>query len=266
MEARGSTMMPPVGRSGPGTKLDQLVGGRLREFDEMQRRVAKLAGIVGRDGRRHADSDAGRAVGEQVGEVGGEDARLLLAPVIIGAEVDRVLLDAVEELRRDLGQSRLGVAVGGGVVAVDITEIPLPVDQRIADGEVLGEARERVVDGLIAVRVEVAHRVADDLGAFAELAHRLEPELAHGVEHPAMHGLQPVAHVRECAVHDGRERVGEVTLLQRLAQVHRLDRPGRIRRRCAFSHASRLAHRVSLLKRRPPLLMLRSRRRRRLEA
>ena len=136
----------------------------------MQRGVAELAGIVRRNVGGHADGDAGRAVGEQVGEIGGEHDRLLLAPVIVGAEVDRVLLDAVEELRGDLGQPRLGVAVGGGVVAVDIAEVPLPVDQRIADGEVLGEAGERVVDRLIAVRMEVAHRVADDLRAFAELA------------------------------------------------------------------------------------------------
>ena len=138
----------------------------------MQRRVAQLAGIVRRDIGRHADGDAGGAVGEQVGEIGREHRRLLLAPVVIGAEIDGVLVDAVEQLRGDLGQPRLGVAVGGGVIAVDIAEIALPVDQRIADGEILGEAGERVVDRLIAVRMEIAHRVADDLGAFPELALR----------------------------------------------------------------------------------------------
>ena len=137
-------------------------------------------------------------------------------------------------LRGDLRQPRLGVAFGGRVIAVDIAEIALAVDQRIADGEVLGEARQRVVDRLIAVGVEIAHRVADDLGAFAELALRLEPELAHGVEHAPMHGLQAVAHVGQRAMHDGRERVGEIALFQRLAQIDRLDRPLRIRRRCSF--------------------------------
>ena len=77
----------------------------------------------------------------------------------------------------DLGQPRLGVALGGGVIAVDIAEIALAVDERIADGEVLGEARERVVDRLVAVGMEIAHRVADDLGAFANPPCGLEPEL-----------------------------------------------------------------------------------------
>ena len=166
----------------------------------------------------------------------------MLAAVVVRAEVDSVLVDAVEELRRDLGEPRLGVAVGGGVIAVDIAEIALAVDQRIADGEVLREAGKRVVDRLIAVGMEVAHGVADDLGAFAKLALRLEPELPHGVEHAPVHGLQPVAHVGQRPVHDGGERVSEVALLQSLAQIHGLDRPLRIRRRRSFSHALRLPH------------------------
>ena len=172
----------------------------------------------------------------RLGKLAGQHRRLLLAPVVIGAEIDRVLVDAVEQRRGDLGQPRLGVAVGGRVIAVDIAEIALAVDQRIADGEVLGEARQRVVDRLVAVRMEIAHRVADDLGAFPELALGAEPQLLHGVEHAPMHGLQPVAHVGQRAVHDGRERVSEVALFQRLAQIHGLDRPLRIRRRNPFSH------------------------------
>ena len=33
-----------------------------------------------------------------------------------------------------------------------------------------------------------------------------------------MHRLEPVARVRQRPMHDGRERVGEITLLERLAQ------------------------------------------------
>ena len=215
----------------------------------MERRVTELAGIVRRDIGRHADGDAGGAVSEQVGEIGGEHRRLQLAAVVIGAEVDGVLVDAVEQPRGDFGQPRLGVAFGGGVVAVDITEIALPVDQRVAHGEVLGEARERIVDRLVAVRVEVTHRVADDLGAFSELALRRKAELLHGVEQPAMHRLEPVAHVGERAMHDGRQRICEIALFQRLAEINGLDRAFRIRwRRRALSHVPRLAHRTPGLK------------------
>ena len=156
------------GKVGPGHEVDQLVGGGVGEFDQMQRRVAELAGIVRRDVGGHADGDAGGAVGEQVGEIGGEDRRLLLARRRNWARKSTVSSSMPSRsCARDLGQPRLGVAVGGGVIAVDIAEIALAVDQRIADGEVLREARQRVVDGLIAVGMEVAHGVADDLGAFA---------------------------------------------------------------------------------------------------
>ena len=69
---------------------------------------------------------------------------------------------------REIGQARLGVAIGGGVVAVDVAEIALPLDQRKARGKILREPHQRLVDRLVAVRMERAHHVADDLGAFLE--------------------------------------------------------------------------------------------------
>ena len=48
--------------------------------------------------------------------------------------VHRRLLYAMRILR----QAALGVAHGRGVIAVDIPEIPLPLDQRISLGEILG--------------------------------------------------------------------------------------------------------------------------------
>ena len=117
-----------------------------------------------RDAGRHADGDAGRAVGQQVGEGRRQDDRLLSCAVVGGAEVDGVLVDAVEQAPRRLGQPRLGVAHGRGVIAVDVAEVALAVDQRIALGEVLGQAHQRVVDRLVAVRVVLADHVADDRG------------------------------------------------------------------------------------------------------
>ena len=68
--------------------------------------------------------------------------RLFLLAVIGRAEIDRVLVDAVEQRRRDRGQARFGVAHGRGVIAVDIAEIALAVDQRIALREILRQAHQ----------------------------------------------------------------------------------------------------------------------------
>src|SRR6266850_1806480 len=54
-----------------------------------------------------------------------------------------------------------------------------------------------------------------------------------------MHRLQPVARIRERAVHDGRERISEIALFQRLAQLN-LVNLRRFRRNQSFSHGEGL--------------------------
>ena len=147
-----STMMPPVGKSGPRTNLHEVAALRIGMVDQMERGVAQLGRIVRRDRGRHADRDALRAVGEQIGKRARQHHRLFLGAVIGRPEIDRVLVDAVEQEARDLGEARLGVAHRRRVIAVDIAEIALAVDQRIALGEILGEPHQRVVDRLVAMR------------------------------------------------------------------------------------------------------------------
>jgi len=212
---------------------------RLGLVDQVQRRIAKLGGVVRRDRGRHADRDALRAVGEQVRKSAGQNDRLFRLAVVIGAEFDAVLVDAFEQQPRDLGHARFGVAVGGRIIAVDIAEIALPVDQRIARGEILRQPHQRVVDRLVAMRMERAHHVADDFGGFLERRAGVQPQQPHTVENAAVHRLQPVAGVRQRAVHDGRERVSEIALLERIAQHHLVDL-SRLRRNQSFSHGEEL--------------------------
>ena len=161
-------MMPPVGKSGPGHEGEELLGGRLRVGDQVERRVAEFGGVVRRDRGRHADRDALRAVGEQVREGGRQHDRLLVLAVVGVAEIDRVLVDAVEQQARDLGQPRLGVAMAAALSPSILPKLPWPVDERVALREILREAHERVVDRLVAVRVVLADDVADDARAFLE--------------------------------------------------------------------------------------------------
>src|SRR6266849_3241305 len=52
----------------------------------------------------------------------------------------------------------------------------------------------------------------------AVLCAGIEIEQPHAVEDAPVHRLQPVAGVRQCAMHEGRERVSEIALFQRIAQ------------------------------------------------
>ena len=195
----------------------------------------ELARIVRRDRGRHADGDAGRPVGEQVGEGRRQDDGLVLAAVIGRPEVDRILGDAVEECGRDGSEPALGVPHGGGVIAIDIAEIALPVDQRIALGEDLGQADQRVVDRGVTVRVVLADDVADHARAFLEAARGVEAELEHGVEQPPLHGLEPVAHVGQGTTGDRRECIGQIALGECGAEIDDLG----LALRCCAGHARR---------------------------
>ena len=94
----------------------------------------------------------------------------------------------------------------------EIRYLLLALDQRVAGGEFLGDADDGVVDRGVAMRVILAHHVADDAGAFLEGGLRVELELVHGPEDAAMDGFQAVSHVGEGAGGDGGEGVGEVAL------------------------------------------------------
>src|SRR5258708_2212101 len=113
-----------------------------------------------------------------------------------------------------LGKPALGIASRGGRIAVHAAEIPLPVDERQAHGELLRQAYEGVVDRQIPVRVIFAHHLAHNAGAFHVLLVPVDAEPAHAVEDAPMHGLQPVAHVGQRARYDHAHGVIEIGSLQ----------------------------------------------------
>src|SRR3989338_895215 len=91
---------------------------------------------------------------------------------------------------------RFGTAVG---ITVYRAEISLPDDERVAHSEILGHLDHRIVHSRIAMRMILADDVADDRRRLASLCRYGESRLVHRKEDAAMHGLQSVAHIRECA-------------------------------------------------------------------
>ena len=192
--------------------------------DEVKRRIGKLDDVVRRNRGRHADGDPLRAVRQKVGDAGRKKHRLFRLAVIGCAEIDRVLVDAVEKALRDIGHPGFGIAHGGGVIAVDIAEIPLPVDKPVAHREFLREPHHGVIDRGVAMRVKLTHDVADDTGRFLEALIRVETKLAHRIEKTAVHGLQPVTHIGKRPRRDRRQGIGKVAFAERLGKG-RVDNP-----------------------------------------
>ena len=211
--------------------LEEVVGAERRIVDQRHRRVDDLAEIVRRNVGRHPDRNAAGAVDEQIREARRQHHRLPLVAVIVRLESDRVLVDVVEQRHRGMREATFGVAHRRGRVAIDRAEIALPVDQRQAHGEGLRHTHQRVVDRRVAVRVVFAHHVADHARRFHVFAVGQMPVLVHRIEDAAMHGLEPVARVRQRPRHDHAHRVIEVRALHLLRDRHGADVRGAAARR-----------------------------------
>jgi hypothetical protein len=135
------------------------------------------------------------AVDQQVGQPAGQHQRLLLAAVVVGAEVDGLLVDVGQHLVGDLRQADFGVPHGRGVVAVDRAEVALAVHQHVAQTEVLRHAHDGVVHRGVAVRVVLADHVADDARRLLVRPVPIVVQLVHGEQHPPVHRLEAVARI-----------------------------------------------------------------------
>ena len=176
-----SMTMPPLGKSGPGNDGHELVhrGPRAalgqHELDGREH----LAQVVRRHVGGHADRDARGAVDQQVGQQRRQDDRLARLAVVGGTEVDGVLVElgAASPSRRRSG----GTRCSGAPPADRRASRSCPAGRRrvMLRGEVLRHAHERLVDGAVAVGVELGHGVADDVGALAVWAVGTKPHLLH---------------------------------------------------------------------------------------
>ena len=204
----------------------QAVDVDLGVVDQRDERVDHLAEIVRRDVRRHADCNALRPVDEQVRVARRENARLPARLVVVGDEVDGVGVDVAQQLGRQPREPALGVPHRRSGVVVDVPEVPLPVDERVAHRERLRHADERVVDRDVAVRVVRAHHVADDARALEARPIRLETGFVHREEDAPMHRFEAVADVRQRARDDHAHRVVEEARAHLLLELARLDPAG----------------------------------------
>ena len=179
-------------------------------------RVDHLAQVVRRDVGRHADGDARRAVDQQVREAcAGSTVGSCSESSKFGRKSTVSLSRSRQQLVGELSTAapRCSAWRRGGSPSTR-AEVALPVDERVAQREVLRHAHQRVVDRGVAVRMVLAHDVADDArrtscsGLLARAA-----QLVHREEDAPVHGLEAVAHVGQRAADDDAHRVVEVRAL-----------------------------------------------------
>ena len=202
----------------------------LRQFEKG---FAELVEIVRRDVGRHSHRDAGRAVHEQLRQPRGDDDGLGLRAVVVGPIIDGALGQLLDQLGGERSEAALGVAHRRGCIAVKRAKIAVPVDQGVAEGEILRHPHQRVVDGDVAVRVVLPHDGAHDLGALLILRLvRQAVVVEHPVDDAPLHWLEPVAHVGQRARSDDAERVVEIAAARLFVEEGR-HLPARRRRAVA---------------------------------
>ncbi len=213
------------GEVGALHELHQVVGGGLGVLEHMHHGVDDLAQVVRRDVGGHAHRDPLGAVYEQVGKARREHDGLLGGAVVVGDEVNRLLVDAGQHLHGQGRQAALGVAHGGGAfLGAASAEVAVAVDEHVAQAEVLGHAGQGVVDGGVAVGMEVPHDLAHGLGALGVGPVGPQVLLVHRVQDPAVHGLEPVTYVGQRPGHDDGHGVLEERALHLLLDLDGLDR------------------------------------------
>ena len=207
----------------PADDLAELVHRHRGPVEDRARGVDDLAQVVRGDVGRHADGDPRRAVHQEVRQRGGQDRGLGRRLLVVGGEVDRLLLDVLQELLGGLVEAALGVAVGRRRVAVDRAEVPLGVDERVAHDPGLGQAHQRVVHGRVPVGVVVLQDLAHHARALVEGPVVDEPLAQHRVEDPPLDRLQAVPGVGKGARDDDRHRVVDVGRLHDVGDVGRQE-------------------------------------------
>ena len=211
-----------------GDDADQVLDAERGIVDQRDAGVDHLAEIVRRDVGRHADGDAAGAVDQEIREARRQNDRLSLVAVVVGLEVDGVLVDVREQRHRGVGETALGVPHRRRRIAVDRAVVALPVDQRQAHGEILRHAHQRVVDRLVAVRVILTHHVADHARRLHVFLVGRMPVLVHRIEDAPMHRLETVTRVGQRARHDHAHGVIEIAALHLLGDGNGANVRGRI--------------------------------------
>ena len=219
----------PAGKVGTGDITHQIIKAGVRVTHQVLGGRHDLAQVVGDHIGGHAHGDAGGPVDQEVGYGRGEDNRFLQLVVVVGAEVDGVLVNVGVHAQCGRGQACFGVS-GGGRTIIQRSEVAMTINQGQTHGEGLGQTDHGLVDGGVAMGVELAHDLAHGTGGLHVGPVRGQVHLPHLIDDPALHRLEAVSGVGEGpGVDDGvgilQEGLAHLLVQRGLDDVF-LDLPG----------------------------------------
>ena len=184
------------GQVRPRHEGHELLQTRLRVSQQVPGCGHHLHEVVRRHVRGHTHRDTRRAIDQQVREGRRQHLGLGERVVVVGGEVDRVLIQVRRQCQGRGGQTRLGVA-GGRRTVIQGAEVAVAVNERQAHREGLGQTHQRLVDRGVPVRVEPTHDITHDPGGLHVRTIRAQPHPVHLEQDAALNRLEPVSGVRQ---------------------------------------------------------------------
>ena len=169
--------------------------------------IDDLTEIVRRDVCRHTYRYADTSVHKQIRKTRGQYDRFFQLVIVVGAEIDRVLIDIRQHLVCDLRKPCLGITVCGRRVAVNGTEVSVTVHHRIAKRKILRETNHSVIYGSVTVGVILTEHFSDGVRAFAVRLVRGVARIVHRIDDTSVYRLKTVPYVRQRTRNNDRHRV-----------------------------------------------------------
>ena len=148
--------------------FDQRFDFAIRIFNLIKERVANLTQIVRRNIGGHTNGNTGSSVAQQIGNGCRHNDGFVFFSVVSFSEINRVFVQPFHQSHGKFGQAGFGITHGGRTVSVNIAEVALPVNQRIAYRKILCQTCHCLINCGISVRMVFTDNVADNAGAFFE--------------------------------------------------------------------------------------------------
>jgi hypothetical protein len=89
----------------------------------------------------------------------------------------------------------------------------LAVDEHVAHGKVLRQARQGIVNRHVAVRVVFTQNFSHNLGGLCGFDIVAQAHVAHGIEYAAVYRFEPVADIGQGAGHNHAHGIIQIRLL-----------------------------------------------------
>ena len=209
-------------------RLESLLVGSIRVAQQPLRTSCDFAQVVRRNVGGHTDGNTGRTVDQQVRETRRQVDGFLVAAVVVVLEVDGLLFDVPDHFQGQRRHLAFRVTRSSRAVITGRTEVALTRNERVTHIPRLHQTHERVIDGRVTVRVEVAHDVADHARALREAAIGAVSAVVHGVQHTPVNRLEAVANIRQSTADNDRHRVVQVGPLHFGIEVDLVDASGNL--------------------------------------